>query len=160
MKEELEKALKNTVQGEQADRIKDEISKQMDRWGLVMPDVPPLVFDFGAGDVSAVGETEFWIANELEHGYCGKFMFLFSGQRCPKHLHNEKHETFFLVKGKLSMIYGNEEITMDPGDIVAVDTGVFHTFIALENSLVLEISRPSILSDNVFADGNTGYHIE
>ena len=34
-----------------------------------------------------VGLIEFWIANEKEAGYCGKYLFAFDGQQCPAHSH-------------------------------------------------------------------------
>jgi quercetin dioxygenase-like cupin family protein len=158
MKVELEKALQQSLHGEVADSIVETIRIQMEQWGLSMPDVPPLVFDFGLGDVLNIGETEYWIANEIEEGYCGKYMFLLKGQTCPEHYHDMKHETFFIVKGKVRMTSDGTSWSMLPGDVYAVKPTIKHTFTAEEPSLILEISKPSLIADNVFSDKDTGYN--
>ena len=53
-------------------------------WGLTMPDVEPLPLHFGLHDFYRIGETEWWIVNDTQNQYCGKFLFLFDGQRCPQ----------------------------------------------------------------------------
>ena len=90
-------ALPQQIQGSNRRDILARFTKQLDRWGLAIPPVEPLVIDFGGGDFDRVGLIECWIANEPQAGYCGKYMFLFSGQRCPSHSHRQKHETFFIV---------------------------------------------------------------
>ena len=71
--EELDKGLEISLHGKEAQQILKRIGEQMEKWGLVMPPVEPLILDFGLGDFCRIGETEFWIANEIEGGYCGKF---------------------------------------------------------------------------------------
>ena len=147
MKEELEKALKQSLNDGNAKIIIERINSQMAKWGLKMPDVPPLVFDFGRGDVFNIGETEFWIANELEHGYCGKYMFLLKGQTCPEHFHNIKHETFFIVKGLVRMNSGEKSWNMTEGDTYAMvrekSTVLLplrtHLFLKCQSRLLLQI---------------------
>lgn len=158
MDKELAKALVQSLSGPQAEAIIAQIEQQMRLWGLVMPDVPPLVFDFGTGDVLHIGETEFWIANELEHGYCGKYLFLLAGQRCPEHKHTMKHETFFIVKGTISMHCNGTKTILAQGDVLAVEPESAHTFSAMENALVLEISKPSVIADNTFLEAGIGYN--
>ena len=150
--DELDKGLEISLHGEAAERAVRDIRVQMDEWGIRMPDVEPLVLDFGLGDFSRVGETEFWIANEEEAGYCGKFLFLFAEQTCPAHLHKQKLETFFIVKGTVAMSYGGEMLQMTPGDVLRCEQGSLHEFTARTPALVLEVSRPSIISDNYFSD--------
>ncbi len=159
MMDELQNGLDHAIVGVQAQPIIDAISVHLDHWRLTMPAVPPLVFDFGLGEFARIGETEFWIANEAEHGYCGKYLFLFKGQRCPEHMHLIKHETFFIVKGKILMGYGNKELTMGPGDVLPIPKEVLHTFIAEETSLILELSMPGIIADNYFTDPRLGYNV-
>ena len=54
-------------------------------WNLKMPPGSPLVMDFGLGRFGEIGEIEYWVANEEEAGYCGKFLFVDDGQTCPYH---------------------------------------------------------------------------
>ena len=148
--DELNKGLEISVKGEKAVDALASAHDQMKKWDIVMPDVEPLVLDFGLGDFRKIGEIEFWIANENEAGYCGKFLFVLKDQTCPKHMHKEKLETFFIVKGRLMMTYDDDEREMRAGDVLRVYTGKHHSFTGIEPSLLLEISKPSIIADNYF----------
>ena len=90
------------LQGLERETALAAIRDQIAAWGLKMPAVTPLPLHFGLNQFKEIGETEFWVANETEHGYCGKMLFLFDGQTCPYHRHNMKHETFFILKGTFS----------------------------------------------------------
>ncbi len=135
---------------EESAPIVERIQTQAREWGLTLPMVEPLPLDFGLDKFDEIGETEFWIANEVEAGYCGKFMFLFAGQTCPNHYHKIKLETFFIVKGKVRMEYKGQEMIMNPGDVLLIEIGEYHRFSGLENSLILEISMPSLPGDSHF----------
>ena len=75
--EELEKGLDISMSGAAAKAAVDRALAQISSWGLTMPEVEPLVLDFGLGRFDRIGEIEFWIANEVDAGYCGKFLFVF-----------------------------------------------------------------------------------
>jgi mannose-6-phosphate isomerase-like protein (cupin superfamily) len=147
------------VQGAEREQAVAEIMKQITAWGLTLPAVEPLPLHFGLGRFREVGETEFWIANEAELGYCGKFLFVFDGQTCPFHYHRMKHETFFVVKGSIRMKIDDEERIMKEGELLAMLPGKGHSFTGIGPALILEVSMPSILNDNFFSDkqiGNNG----
>ena len=91
-----------------------------------MPAVTPLPLHFGLHRFKEIGETEFWIANETEGGYCGKFFSVFDGQTCPYHYHRVKHETFFVVKGTLRMRVGQEERILSQGGLLVMRPTVGH----------------------------------
>ena len=129
-----------------------ECERQMDIWGLKMPPVEALVLDFGLGDFLHTGHIEFWIANEMEAGYCGKFIFMQDGQTCPSHHHGNKHETFFIVKGRVRMHCAGAERVMEPGDVLPVSPGTEHHFTGVGPALILEVSKPCVVADNYFAD--------
>lgn len=132
------------------------IHQQLDQWGLAMPEVEPLPLDFGLGRFEEVGETEFWIANDEEHGYCGKFLFVFDGQTCPHHYHQVKHETFFILKGTVRMRVEDEERLMEQGGLLAMPPGTAHSFTGVGPALILEVSMPSVRQDNFFEDREIG----
>ena len=138
------------------EKVLADIHKQIADWGLTLPAVTPLPLHFGLHHFKEIGETEFWIANETESGYCGKFLFVFDGQTCPYHHHRIKHETFFVVKGTLRMKVGEEERIMREGDLLAMPPGVGHAFTGVGPALVLEVSMPSIRKDSFFADTRIG----
>jgi quercetin dioxygenase-like cupin family protein len=135
-----------------------EISKQVAKWELTLPAITPLPLHFGLHRFYEIGETEFLVANEVEHGYCGKFLFVFDGQTCPYHRHRNKHETFFVLKGTLKMTVGNEERIMREGDLLVMPPGIGHSFTGVGPALVLEVSTPSVRHDSFFADTQIGDH--
>ena len=149
---ELDKGLDVSLKGPEAEAAVDAMRRQIAAWGLVMPAVEPLVFDFGLGDFDRIGEIESWIANELEAGYCGKFLFVADGQTCPTHHHREKHETFYVVRGRVRMLFDGTEREMETGDVLAVPPGMVHRFTGIGPALILEVSKPSVFDDNYFED--------
>ncbi len=144
------------LQGIERERALAEVRAQIAAWGLTTPDVEPLPLDFGLGRFREVGEIEFWIANEVEHGYCGKFLFVFDGQTCPHHHHRIKHETFFVLKGTIRMRTGDDERVMNQGDTLVMPPGVAHSFTGVGPALILEVSMPSVPGDNFFTDRAIG----
>ena len=93
---------------------------------------------------------EFWIANEMDAGYCAKYLFVFDGQTCPRHHHREKHETFFLVRGELKVHFGDDVRGMVPGDTLPIPPPVPHSFTGVGPALLLEVSKPCVIDDNYF----------
>jgi len=152
--QELNKVGRIEISGPSAGKALMEFERQLRAWNLTMPAVKPLVADFGLGDFYRVGLIEYWIANEVEAGYCGKFLFLFDRQTCPRHHHREKLETFFIVHGAVEMAYDGKVWQMKPGDILKVECDKPHQFRGVGPALIIEVSRPCIVADNYFADPN------
>ncbi len=143
---------KLSLQGNDKDQIVAKIKSVVESWGLKLPDVPADPLHFGYNNFAAIGETEFNINNNTEQGYCGKFMFLFEGQTCPMHHHRIKHETFFIVKGRVNMVLSGKVHILKQGDMLIVDQFAKHKFTALEDSLILESSKPDLVDDSIFED--------
>jgi mannose-6-phosphate isomerase-like protein (cupin superfamily) len=143
---------KLSLQGKEKELVLGKIHHVIRSWGLKLPEVPADALHFGYNDFFQTGETEFNINNNVEHGYCGKFMFLFSGQTCPMHHHRKKHETFFIVKGKVNMELSGRQYFLNQGDRLIVDQLARHKFTALEDSLILESSKPDLVDDSIFED--------
>jgi D-lyxose ketol-isomerase len=143
------------IHGPERDDVLQKVWHQIHEWNLVMPNVEPLVIHFGLHDFRNTGLTEFWIANEQQAGYCGKFLFVFDDQTCPAHRHETKHETFFVVKGEVQM-QTDEDRIMRAGDRLVMPPGVEHSFTGRGNALLLEVSMPSTLEDNFFDNRSIG----
>ena len=157
---ELDKALgieEGLVTGAQREDALSACRKQVEDWGIALPHAEPLVWHFGLNDYYDVGLIEYWIANEMEAGYCAKYLFLFDGQTCPKHRHGKKVETFFVVKGKMNLTCEGTVHEMSPGDAFRVDAGMFHDFTGVGNALVLEVSMQAEVDDNYFDDPRVPY---
>jgi quercetin dioxygenase-like cupin family protein len=148
--DELEKGLKITLSGPVHNKALEKFHEQLEQWGVVMPPVEPLVLDFGLGDFWSTGLIEYWIANEVEAGYCGKYLFVFDHQTCPRHKHAVKHETFFIVKGKVNITTTERDMLMKEGDVLPVPPGQLHSFTGIGPALLLELSQPCHIDDNYF----------
>jgi D-lyxose ketol-isomerase len=153
--QELDKGLEKLFIGMDTERILETFHRQVAAWGLSLPPVKPLIMDFGLGQFDRVGLIEYWIANEVEAGYCGKYLFVFNGQQCPSHSHRVKHETFFVLHGCLGVVLDGRRLTLHPGDVLPVPPGHVHSFQGEGNSLLLELSMPCRINDNCFEDPRT-----
>ena len=149
---ELDKAQQIALKGPAAEAALAALRRQIGAWGLGLPPVEPLVLDFGLGDFPRVGLIEYWIANQPEAGYCAKYLFVFDGQTCPLHRHRVKHETFFIVKGRVAMEYDGARREMDEGQVLPVMPGKVHSFTGIGPALLLELSMPCQVDDNYFDD--------
>jgi len=127
--------------GDEKEEALEKCRENFSGWGLTIPNVPACAFHFGLHDFYKIGEIEFDINNNIEEGYCGKFIFILKGQTCPMHYHKIKHETFYLVKGKVEMEADGEKTVMNQGDIKIMPQNTKHRFMGLENSLILECSK-------------------
>lgn len=150
--DELKKGLEISLQGGAARRALRAFQKQVKVWRVALPPVEPLVLDFGLGEYEQTGLIEYWIANEACAGYCGKYLFVFDGQTCPEHRHRTKHETFFVVKGRVRMRCGGRSRVMKEGDVLPVPPGRKHSFTGVGPALLLELSMPCEVADNYFSN--------
>lgn len=95
---------------------------------------------------------EVWIANHEK--YCGKILRFNSGAEFSMHYHMLKHETFYVLKGRLELRgYDLSDATkhesiITQGDIIVIPAGNPHKLIALEESEIIEISTQHFESDS------------
>ena len=148
--DELAKGLAISISGPPRDAALRRFHQQVGQWRVALPPVEPLVLDFGLGDFERIGLIEYWIANEASAGYCGKYLFVFGGQTCPRHRHRIKHETFFLLEGRLEVEYQDRTRVLQRGEVLPIEPGHYHRFTGLEPSLLLELSMPCAIDDNYF----------
>jgi hypothetical protein len=52
----------------------------------------------------------------------------------------------------MEMEYDGREMVLKTGDVLRAETGRNHRFTGIEPTLILEVSKPSIISDNYFED--------
>lgn len=125
--------------------------EQLARWCVTPPPSEPLVIDFGLERFEEYGLYEFWIANEVDAGYCGKYMYVDAGQECPLHKHRVKHETFFVVRGQLDVTLRERSFVLEEGQTLAIQPGALHSFKGKGGpALMLELSMPCDPIDNYF----------
>src|SRR3989344_7171160 len=90
--------------------------------------------------VNKIWGNEEWIVNNEK--YCGKILNLKRGYRGSVHYHKNKHETFYLLEGKVLLEVGDElkKIIMKRGDAQILEPRTKHRFTPLENSKIIEFS--------------------
>ena len=150
--QELDKAFSIAASEEISRRALAGFHKQLAAWEIVMPQVDPLVLDFGLDDFHQYGLIEYWICNEVEAGYCGKYLFVFDGQYCPMHRHRHKAETFFVARGTLEVTVDGKVGTLKEGETLFIPPWTPHQFCGVGPALLLEISAPCHVDDNYFED--------
>lgn len=103
------------------------------------------------------GSEELLAENEI---YILKRLTMKEDHCCSLQYHEEKHETVYLVEGKLLIIHGSDvdeltETVMIPGDVFVVPPKLIHRMKALTDSMYLEASTPQ-LDDVVRLQDNYG----
>jgi mannose-6-phosphate isomerase len=86
----------------------------------------------------------------LTDKYCGKLLFLRTGEELSLQFHNVKDESWLVHEGRaeLELARPGEAVTasevVGPGAAFRVEPGTVHRVRALEDTLILEVSTPEI----------------
>jgi len=99
---------------------------------------------------------------EKNERYMFKRLTMLKGHRCSLQFHNQKHETIYVLEGKLRILIGDgaddlEAITYGPNEFVAIEQKKVHRMEAVEDSVYLEASTPEMydverMSDDYMRD--------
>ena len=93
-----------------------------------------------------------WGKEELiEHNnrYVLKKLFMNKGHRCSLQYHEKKHETIYVLNGKLKISSGDSVNKLDEkiyyqNDFIVLIPGIIHRMEAIEDSIYLEASTPEL----------------
>jgi mannose-6-phosphate isomerase-like protein (cupin superfamily) len=101
---------------------------------------------------------EKWI--EVNPDYVVKELFMKEGNSCSLQYHEKKHETFYVLKGKLKFYVGDNKdnldtIILEPGDHYTIEPLVIHRMEAMIDSLYLE-SSTNFLDDVIRLEDKYG----
>ena len=87
----------------------------------------------------------------IEHNphYVVKRLFMKAGHKCSLQYHNEKHETFVVLSGKLRFWVGSdvnnlEEKVFTTGDHYVIPPKLIHRMEGIEDTLYLEASTSQL----------------
>lgn len=95
---------------------------------------------------------EVWIINN--DTYCGKLLKFNKGATFSDHYHIVKDETWYVLEGKLELRYYDlanaDRITtaLSVGDVVHIPPSTPHQLVALEPSVIIEVSTPHDEADS------------
>jgi quercetin dioxygenase-like cupin family protein len=86
---------------------------------------------------------EEWVAhNKL---YTGKIITINQKQNLSEQYHNMKHETIYVLEGKLKVKIGNKETVLDVGKSIVISPKTIHRFSAMDDMVKLfEISTSEV----------------
>jgi mannose-6-phosphate isomerase-like protein (cupin superfamily) len=60
--------------------------------------------------------------------YAGKIIVIEKGKRLSLQYHRRKHESLYVLSGKLTLVLGKKKHVAGPGSAFAVPTGTIHRF--------------------------------
>lgn len=86
---------------------------------------------------------------EVNDKYMMKRLTMLKGRRCSLQYHVKKHETVYLLSGRLRLLFGPsvhrlEDKVFEPGDFISIQPRVVHRMEALEDSVYFEASTPEM----------------
>jgi mannose-6-phosphate isomerase len=88
-----------------------------------------------------------WACSDL---YVGKLLFIRAGEQLSLQFHNVKDETIYVHNGRIELEIGapgdpyRDSEIVGPGAAYRIKPGMVHRWRALEDSVVLEVSRPQL----------------
>lgn len=96
--------------------------------------------------------SELWIANGPK--YCGKLLRFNAGKEFSMHYHMLKHETFYILSGRI--IFRGFDLSdackfeeeFGPDTVIEIPAGNPHKIIALEDTVVVEVSTEHFEDDS------------
>ena len=98
---------------------------------------------------------EIWMANNEKENYCGKILYIKFGHSTSMHLHKNKHETFYILEGRLDIeiicTVTTEKYTktVNEGEVFVLDRLIPHRLIPSGGVVkVVEISTFNEDSDS------------
>lgn len=133
-------------------QIRNKIREMINEFGIVIPSKIQLEisYHYGLENFEKFGLCMLTIVNNEQ--YCKKLLFLMPDQNHPEQYHNNKHETFIVLAGKVSMRLDGVLREMSVGDVVAINPEQRHEFWSETGAVVEEISTHSSSSDSYYTD--------
>lgn len=96
--------------------------------------------------------AETWLINCPD--YCLKFLDFKKGLRGSMHFHDKKHETWYVLSGKVKVYWNNPETAeefsriINEGEMVDIPRLQTHRVFALEDSRIIEVSTQHFEDDS------------
>jgi len=106
---------------------------------------------YGVNNFFEVGVV---LINVINREYAKKILVQLAGQKHPAHYHKLKEETFIVTWGTLNIFVDGKERVLNPGDILTVYPGVWHSFSTATGCVFEEISTTAFAGDSVYRDAD------
>lgn len=90
--------------------------------------------------------------NCINREYCKKILVLLPGQSHPKHYHEKKEETFFVLHGELEIECEGVKEIIHKGERKVVERNVVHSFASKDGCVFEEISTTHYKDDSYYEE--------
>jgi mannose-6-phosphate isomerase len=86
---------------------------------------------------------------EINERYMVKKLTMLKDHRCSLQFHHKKHETIFILSGRLRIYVGESQIELSskvygPNESITLGPGILHRMEAVEDCVYLEASTPEL----------------
>ena len=145
----------------QIENIKNKIIELIKASKIILPKNIKLEIShhYGLKNFNKFGLSMITIINDK---YCKKLLFLINNQSHPKQYHKKKHESFFILYGKIKVQLNSKSFILKPGEIINIPAKVKHFFkdISKDGSVIEELSTTSKNNDSFYIDKNINKNIK
>jgi mannose-6-phosphate isomerase-like protein (cupin superfamily) len=69
-----------------------------------------------------------------------KELFFVQSKSSSLHYHTKKDEIFYIISGRIRLVYGDKDEVLEAGQTVHIPPGTHHQFHPIEDTLILEVS--------------------
>jgi N-acetylneuraminate synthase len=106
---------------------------------------------YGVENIDKFGAVLITVINRE---YCKKLIAQSAGQTHPLHFHRKKEETFHVLFGTVTMLYGKDEYDLKAGDVFVVKRNVPHGFKTNTGVIFEEVSTTHFVNDSFYVDSS------
>ena len=114
------------------------------------PDEVIEITDFGKGNFYELGLA--LIIRVAQEEYASKWLAVLPSQKCPNHYHEHIKETFFVIRGDVTIWVNGKEVRMLPGDRVTLTPRTWHSFQSASGAIIEEVTNRQFPDDSIFED--------
>jgi sialic acid synthase SpsE/quercetin dioxygenase-like cupin family protein len=97
-------------------------------------------------------ETGAVLIDLINREYCKKIIVMLPQQKHPSHFHRLKEETFYVLYGTVQVEADGHKYTLNPGEQILIQPGVWHSFSSETGCIFEEISTTHYNDDSFYKD--------
>lgn len=83
----------------------------------------------GPGEGDRVGNVEFLARTRDTPRFNFGIIEMSPGRRMDEHVHDDEDDSFYILEGEMTFVFGDESAKAPPGTFVLVPPGVSHGFV-------------------------------
>ena len=131
--------------------IVEQVRAMLEGSNVVLPGQADLEISHHYG-IENFFETGITMITVINRDYCKKLILVLPGQHHPEQYHQQKEETFMVLKGDLALTLDGETRNCTVGDVITIDPGVRHAFTSTTGAIIEELSTTHFADDSFYTD--------